>query len=797
MYRLLSDLTAHHEPRLTVLAVVVCMLACGSGFWLFGRLRWATPRRQRWVLLLSGATVAVGIWSTHYIGILAYNAGLPVTFNLPFAILALLLAFATAAAGIAMSKLKMRFVTTLSGAVIGLGISAANFMAMRGVVVAGRVSWDESTVVATVFVGIAISILAMQAHRSLPRSWRVYGASALLVLAICITHFTTMTAATFTPNVAIVASETAMRPFALGLFVTIVTLVALLTAVGAALYERLTIVRAVVAIGTAIMVTLVTMIAVGLFTIDQVRIGGQNFQRIAASKDLVADVLPPPAYIIEAYLETRILASDPDNIAYHARRLQTLRRDYEGRQAFWLTSPLIPEDTRKLLTVDSDAHVRLFWAELEDKFLPAISRFNSTEIQEALQRLSIHYQAHRSVVEKLVKLADTQSSALTDTFSAHAEVLEQLVIAAVIVLLLTVGSSVWALRAHVVQPMLSTASYLDVLRAGHYENSVPFTERRDEIGHMAQAIDTLRLDALEKQRLEREAESARHAREKERVAEALRLRLANEHMTDLNDRLTKAITQLERAQEDNLRKARLAQLGQLTATVAHEIRNPLGAIKTATYLIERKTKDKELGIEGPIQRVNNGIQRCDTIITELLDFTRTKALATTAHSVDAWVAEVIAEERRNVPKQVAIEVRASIETETAMFDSSQMRRVMVNLISNASEAMVGKAGQPPEMPTVAPKITITTRVMGANVEIIVADNGPGISPENIERIREPLFTTKSFGVGLGVPAVETILEQHGGGLRIVSAPGEGAVFTAWFPRHQDAGTASSDAGAVA
>jgi two-component system sensor histidine kinase HydH len=72
-------------------------------------------------------------------------------------------------------------------------------------------------------------------------------------------------------------------------------------------------------------------------------------------------------------------------------------------------------------------------------------------------------------------------------------------------------------------------------------------------------------------------------------------------------------------------------------------------------------------------------------------------------------------------------------------------------------------------------------------EISVADNGPGISAENLSKIREPLFTTKNFGTGLGIPAVEQILEQHSGGLDITSVEGQGATFTMWLPLHANLG----------
>ena len=114
-------------------------------------------------------------------------------------------------------------------------------------------------------------------------------------------------------------------------------------------------------------------------------------------------------------------------------------------------------------------------------------------------------------------------------------------------------------------------------------------------------------------------------------------------------------------------------------------------------------------------------------------------------------------------------------------DSGKLQRALVNLLSNASEAMVGKGNDPSEFTTAEPKIIVSTALTERGVEINVIDNGPGISPENLNKIMQPLFTTKSFGVGLGLPAVEKILEQHGGGLEISSAQGSGTKMVAWFP----------------
>ena len=113
-----------------------------------------------------------------------------------------------------------------------------------------------------------------------------------------------------------------------------------------------------------------------------------------------------------------------------------------------------------------------------------------------------------------------------------------------------------------------------------------------------------------------------------------------------------------------------------------------------------------------------------------------------------------------------------------------MSRVIVNLLSNASEAMVGKGDDPARFACATPTVSITTRPAARGVEISVTDNGPGMGAEVKARILEPLFTTKSFGTGLGLPASNKILQDHHGGLDIRSEPGMGATFTAWFPTAQ-------------
>lgn len=257
----------------------------------------------------------------------------------------------------------------------------------------------------------------------------------------------------------------------------------------------------------------------------------------------------------------------------------------------------------------------------------------------------------------------------------------------------------------------------------------------------------------------------------------------NEDMVRVNGELATNMQMLKDAQDALVKKGRMEQMGQLTATIAHELRNPLGAVRTSAFLIERKIKGKELGIEPQIARINNGVTRCDDIITQLLDFSRSKKLACRSENLDNWLEKIITEEANQLPAVVAIDCLLGMKDVEVPFDPSRLQRAIINLVSNASEAMVGNGEDASRFTTAAPRITITTKMSDGFALIAIKDNGMGILPENLEKIREPLFTTKSFGTGLGLPAVDQIVIQHGGILEITSEPGKGATFTIKLPLH--------------
>ena len=255
----------------------------------------------------------------------------------------------------------------------------------------------------------------------------------------------------------------------------------------------------------------------------------------------------------------------------------------------------------------------------------------------------------------------------------------------------------------------------------------------------------------------------------------------NGEVAMLNKELSDKMQKLRLAQDEIVSKGRMEQLGQLTATIAHEIRNPLGAVRTSAFLLERKTAGKGLGVEQQLQRINAGVVRCDNIITQLLDYSRNKHLVCSLGNLDEWLANTVRDIAEKLPEAVYTECTLGLNDRLIPFDGARLQRAVDNLMRNASEAMVGIGDDPSKFTVTHPRIWVSTQISGREVVISVKDNGPGINAENLGKVREPLFTTKSFGTGLGIPAIEQIAKQHGGRLEIFSETGSGATFSIYIP----------------
>ena len=240
---------------------------------------------------------------------------------------------------------------------------------------------------------------------------------------------------------------------------------------------------------------------------------------------------------------------------------------------------------------------------------------------------------------------------------------------------------------------------------------------------------------------------------------------------------------LSESQDKLARNERLSALGQVAGTVSHELRNPLGTIRHSMGMVRQLTAGKGLGIDRALDRIDRSIERCNAIVSDILEFSRVQELNREATAIDGWLDDMLDEHEVMPAVTLRRELNAGAEV---LLDCTRFRQVLVNLIDNAAQAMT----DPEWTPSNERERTITVRtvVAGPHVRLSVADTGPGIAADKLDKIFEPLFTTKAKGVGLGLPTVRKLVEQHGGTIDVESTVDQGTTFTVWLPRqHGQAG----------
>ena len=249
----------------------------------------------------------------------------------------------------------------------------------------------------------------------------------------------------------------------------------------------------------------------------------------------------------------------------------------------------------------------------------------------------------------------------------------------------------------------------------------------------------------------------------------------------------KDLTHVEQLAERERLHDRLAALGEMAATMAHEIRNPLAGIEVLAGLLRRQLPDKP-DAHALVQDIINEAKLANAIVQEMLEFVRPVRLQLDGVSIRDAVQSAItmADDKAN-RADIAVEVRLPEGLPSVQADKHQLAQVLGNLLINAYEALDGRGA-----------VTISGRVVDAaedgallpdgnqpvpTVIVEVADTGPGVPPELIDRIFHPFFTTKAQGSGLGLAIVRKIVDAHEGRIDMTSAPDRGTSFKVTLPVH--------------
>jgi len=247
------------------------------------------------------------------------------------------------------------------------------------------------------------------------------------------------------------------------------------------------------------------------------------------------------------------------------------------------------------------------------------------------------------------------------------------------------------------------------------------------------------------------------------------LRQRSEELQASHKELALTNKELRQTQEQLIRTEKLAAIGQLASGVGHELRNPLGAIKNAVFYIRRRIVKTDLATTEPrmlefLDIMDGEVDAANKVISDLLGFSRVAKPTVSPVSITGVIEDAL----KHTPLPENVDLARDIDGNLPMVrvDADQIQQVFINIILNALQAM-----------TEGGRLNIRARSKGGFVEVEFTDTGSGIPESVIDKIFDPLFTTKAKGVGLGLSVCKGILERHGGDIQVESEVGKGTTFT--------------------
>jgi signal transduction histidine kinase len=324
-------------------------------------------------------------------------------------------------------------------------------------------------------------------------------------------------------------------------------------------------------------------------------------------------------------------------------------------------------------------------------------------------------------------------------------------------------------------PDLSTA--IEALKEGAYDYIGKPVTRQALLAVVERACERNALLG-EKRRLEAENEDYQRSLEFKVRERTARLRESEKRYRALFQETRRAYEELKRTQEKLIRSERLAAVGELAAQIAHEIRNPLGAISNSVGVLRR-----DLELHGDDRRlldvVHQESQRLESIVADFLRFARPRPIHKTPQEVTAVLDDLLLliSQEKVVGRPICIVKNYEDGLPQVGLDAAQSREALWNLLVNAVEAMPDGG----EL-----RVIVQRSVTGRDfIEVVVEDTGKGISTGERGKIFQPFHTTKADGTGLGLAIVQRIVEAHAGEIEVESEEGAGSAFRLRFPVSSD------------
>jgi methyl-accepting chemotaxis protein len=280
---------------------------------------------------------------------------------------------------------------------------------------------------------------------------------------------------------------------------------------------RITISRAIFAFGALIVVGLIAVIFASNFALSQLKVGGPLYDKIKLGNDLVADILPPPEYVIEAYLEATLALQDPSTVAARRERLAQLKKDYDERRDFWSKSDLDPAIKAKLVE-KSHGEVQRFWTLVDQSFLPALEKGDTAAASKSYADITVAYAAHRAVIDDIVKQTNDENAATEAEATSRVKSFTTILWSISAFVFIVFGAGIAGLAKGVIQPIIKMTAVMQRLAGGELESEIPSLGRKDEVGAMAGAVQIFKENAMRVRAMEAAQTLAARKAEEDRKA---------------------------------------------------------------------------------------------------------------------------------------------------------------------------------------------------------------------------------------------------------------------------------------
>ncbi|MCK1618171.1 HAMP domain-containing protein [Bradyrhizobium sp. 159] len=403
---------------------------------------------------------------------------------------------------------------------------------------------------------------------------------------------------------------------------------------------RFSLSSAIIAFGVVLALGFTAVVSTSLYALRELKVGGPLYSDIKLGNDLIADILPPPEYVIEAYLEATLAMREPDQLATHGERLVQLRKDYDERKAFWVASSL-SADLKTALVSKSDAEVQKFW-KASDQLLPALKAKDAAASERAYAQLKGAYTAHRAVIDSIVESANKQNAAMEKLAADRDSSMLFILLGVSAAVLAFIAAGLLGVALGVVRPIVRMTDTMQKLATGDLAADIPFAHRQDEVGSMAGALLVFKQAAVENSRLREE----------------------------------------QLRQEQEAARAKRSALQQMAETVERETGRSVDSASAATQ----------------------GVERVATSLSEIASSLSAQSQAVAAASTQALgssqtvsaAAEELSASIREIASQVA---RTSTVTKSAVAGREQARSTIqalagsVRKIAEVSDLIGGIAGQ--------------------------------------------------------------------------------------------------------